>query len=478
MIFPSYIFFLLFLPAVLIGWYAIRAPRWRLAFLTAASYLFYGWWDYRFVVLMIATTVLDYICGRAIYLANNQGRRRFWLIASMVGNLGSLGFFKYFNFFTDSLTGLLTQLDVAAPLPVLNVVLPIGISFYTFQSMSYSIDIYRRKCKPTNDLLTFTAYVSMFPQLVAGPIVRYECMEEQLRTLKPTTPPERIADGVWLFVIGLVKKVWIADTLAPMAEYAFDSVGSPGLFTAWAGTFAYTFQLYFDFSAYSDMARGLGLMLGFDFPINFDSPYKSGDISEFWRRWHITLSQWLRDYLFIPLGGSKGKMLTTLRNLGVVMFLGGLWHGAAWTFVAWGIYHGLLLVGFACWARLSPVRLPRVAGVAATLLLVMVGWVIFRANSMGGAVEVLAGLVGMNGVEPLNYTSTTFGISLPSVYGMFGGAHGVVFLALVTSIALFAPNSQQLPRPKHPVCGAALACVMLIALTTFSTEAPFLYFEF
>ncbi|MFQ5489804.1 MAG: MBOAT family O-acyltransferase [Phycisphaerae bacterium] len=479
MIFPSYIFVLVFLPCVLAGWYGLRSVRLRLGFLTVCSYIFYGWWDYRFVVLMLATTLLDYFVGRAISLTDNVEARRRYLALSVAGNLASLGFFKYFNFFSESLAELLGGLGLEANVPMLHVVLPIGISFYTFQSMSYSIDIYRGKCKPTGDLLSFLAYVSMFPQLVAGPIVRYDFVEGQLRNLgRQPASLDGISDGVWLFVVGLVKKIWIADALSPVVALAFDGGSAPAFYTAWAGTVCYTFQLYFDFSAYSDMARGLGGMLGFAFPVNFDSPYKAGNIAEFWRRWHITLSEWLRDYLFIPLGGSRGSMVKTLRNLGMVMFLGGLWHGAAWNFVAWGLLHGLLLIVYATWKRVGPVTLPRPVGVAVTFFCVMIGWAVFRADSLGGALEVLAGLAGLHGFEPLTYYSTTFGLNLPALYGTTGGAHGLAFLTLVALVAFLAPNSQQLPKPRHPAFGVACGLIVLCAVTTFMDEAPFLYFEF
>lgn len=479
MIFPSYIFVLVFLPLALLGWYAIRSLRVRLAFLTLASYAFYGWWDYRFVALMIGSTLLDYICGGMIHRTTDAGRRRRWLVLSICGNLCSLGIFKYFDFFTGSLHDLLATFGVAVSLPMLDVVLPLGISFYTFQSMSYTIDIYRGRCRPAADLLRFTAYVSMFPQLVAGPIVRYEHIENQLSSLdRRRNSLEQVSDGVWLFVIGLVKKVWIADQFAPVAAAAFDGGGPPQLVTAWAGTLGYTFQLYFDFSAYSDMARGLGLMLGFDFPVNFNSPYKSANISEFWNRWHITLSHWLRDYLYIPLGGSRRGTARTLRNLSITMFLGGLWHGAAWNFVLWGVYHGALLVAHACWRRTTRFRLPRLVAVPMTFLSVMIGWALFRANSLGGAVDVLSGMVGRYGLEPFTCASQTLGLCFPDIYAQFGGMHGLAFLAAVAGLAFFAPNSEQLPKPRHPICGVLLAIIVAGTLTTFMEETPFLYFTF
>ena len=479
MIFPSYIFLLAFLPLAVTGWYAIRSLRWRLFFLTAASYVFYGWWDYRFAFLMLASTLLDYVCGARIHASRDPVVRRRWLIASIAGNLGSLGFFKYYGFFAESAQTLLAALDWHVSPPMLHIVLPLGISFYTFQSMSYTIDIYRNRCAPTRDLLHFMTYVSMFPQLVAGPIVRYSEIEEQLRSIdhdRIRTGP--ICDGVWLFVIGLVKKVWIADTLAPVAEHAFDISVSPGLFTAWSGALCYTFQLYFDFSAYSDMARGLGLMLGFSFPVNFNSPYKSGNIAEFWNRWHITLSHWLRDYLYIPLGGSRCGTGRTIRNLAVTMLLGGLWHGAAWTFVVWGAFHGVLLSVHAAWKRMTGWRLTRAVAVPLTFGCVVVGWVLFRSGSLHRAGQMLAAMVGANGVEPLSYRSATLGLSLPRIYSQFGGLHGVLFLSVVAAAAFWAPNSEQLPKPRRAVCGVALGVVVAVTLTTLTKPTPFLYFTF
>ncbi len=477
MIFPSYIFLLVFLPVVLALWYGLRSLRARVLSLTIASFVFYGWWDYRFCSLMLASTALDYICGGKIDASDDEGTRKRWFALALVGNLGSLGFFKYYDFFTLSLVSALSEIGVQASLPVLHVVLPVGISFYTFQSLSYSIDIYRRRCEPTSSFLVFAAYVSMYPQLVAGPIVRYTDVEDQLRAL-PTQQVDfgQLADGAWYFLIGLVKKIWIADLVAGFADKVFDGPSAPPLFAAWLGALAYTFQLYFDFSAYSDMAVGLGKMLGIEFPKNFDSPYKSEDISEFWRRWHITLSSWLRDYLFIPLGGSRGGIAKTLRNLFITMFLGGLWHGAAWTFVAWGCLHGALLAGHAVWKRASPWRLPKVPAVAVTFLFVVAGWVLFRATSFERAFEVLAGMVGLNGKDPLTYVHSS-GLRLPAV--LIGTKlSSLAMVGVAGVIAFLAPNSHQLPRPRHPVVGALLGLVLLVTLMQFMKATPFLYFQF
>lgn len=250
------------------------------------------------------------------------------------------------------------------------------------------------------------------------------------------------------------------------------------LLTAWAGAICYSFQLYYDFSGYSDMARGLGRMLGFDFPINFDSPYKSASISEFWTRWHITLSRWLRDYLYIPLGGSHTTKYKTARDLGITMFLGGLWHGAGWQFVAWGLYHGALLAIHSAWRRMSSSRLPRSLCIAGTFLLVTIGWVLFRSTSLTHAIEMLAAMAGANGLEPLAHHSLMLGINVPAIYVQCSGAHGLLFLCAVAAAALFAPNSQNLRKPQHPAFAVAIAGAVVVMMTTFGAESPFVYFQF
>lgn len=335
MVFASYAFLFCFLPATLGLYYLVRKGE-REAVLTLASYLFYGWWRPDFVLLMLSSTVIDYWAGRTIYASRDSGQRRRFLILSICVNLGLLGYFKYWNFGIDSLNALLAQWDVGhISWPA--IVLPVGISFYTFQSMSYSIDIYRGAARPVERFDHFACYVALFPQLVAGPIVRYNTLEKQLRSREHSW--EKFSSGARLFQIGMAKKLIIADNLAPVADAAFAAT-DPGCAASWVGLLAYTFQIYYDFSGYSDMAIGLGRMFGFEFPVNFNSPYKSKSITEFWRRWHISLSTWLRDYLYIPLGGNKRGSIRTYVNLGLTMLLGGLWHGAAWTFVAWGAYQG------------------------------------------------------------------------------------------------------------------------------------------
>jgi alginate O-acetyltransferase complex protein AlgI len=404
MVFSSHLFLFYFLPLALAV--SLLAPRrvW-LGVLAVVSYAFYGWANPAFMLLMMFSTVLDYLCG--LWLAREADRRRLHHIThrtaqekaavwmSVVTNLSLLGFFKYFNFAAENYRALTDRLGLAQPDFFLEVTLPLGISFYTFQSMSYTIDIYRGQAQPMKSFAGFAAYVSMFPQLVAGPIVRFQTVARQLR--RPDRAWSAFARGVACFSLGLGKKVLIANPCGKVADTLF---GAPdaGVLESWLGMFAYSFQIYFDFSGYSDMAIGLGLMLGFRFPINFNSPYQAYSITNFWQRWHITLSTWLRDNLYIPLGGNRYGDLRTYANLLTVMFLGGLWHGASWNFVIWGSAHGLLLAaeraapGRSLWSRL-----PGFVQVALTFTVVSLLWVLFRAPDLPGALDYYARLFGLTG---------------------------------------------------------------------------------
>jgi alginate O-acetyltransferase complex protein AlgI len=366
-------------------------------------------------------------------------------------------------------------------LPLLQLILPLGISFYVFKSISYSIDIFRGDAQPAPDFMHFAAFMALFPELVAGPIVRYGALAEQLRRL--STIRVSLADfsnGIWMFILGLSKKLLIADKVAPLADRLFDGSGPVQAGAAWAGSLAYTMQLYFDFSAYSDMAVGLGLMLGFRFPLNFISPYKATSIADFWNRWHITLSHFLRDYLFIPLGGSRGRVAVTVRNLFITMFLGGLWHGAAWTFIAWGVYHGFLLAVNAVWRTVTQFRLPNVSAVLLTFFAVHLGWVLFRSPTFARAYEIYAGMVGMNGTESLfevSVVSMTFG-RLPRLVDIAGGVEVSFFLVLGLFIAFFAPNAQSLPRRFNLVTGAIMGLLLMLCVGSLGKDTPFIYFQF
>jgi alginate O-acetyltransferase complex protein AlgI len=485
MVFSSHLFVFWFLPAVLAVYYLLPR-RARHAGLTLLSYLFYGWANPLFMILMAASTVVDFLCGLAMTgrlgarrrqpierLEPNGPRSRRQRVAvtvSVVANLSLLGFFKYFNFAVDSYNALLVAagLDGAQLDSVLRVALPLGISFYTFQSMSYSIDVYRGHSRALTSFVDFACYVSLFPQLVAGPIIRFSEIADQLR--RRTHTLAKLARGAAFFSLGLAKKVLLANPCGKVADTVFDA-GSVLVLDAWYGVTAYAFQIYFDFSGYSDMAIGLGLMLGFVFPKNFDSPYRAESITDFWRRWHISLSSWLRDYLYVPLGGSRRGERRTYINLALVMLLGGLWHGAAWSFVAWGALHGLLLAAERLRGRRGLFAgLPRPLRVGGTFFLVLVSWVFFRAADLPAAGRFLAAMSGM--AEPQPGAALVGGIVYQPYY--------LATVALAAVVIWAAPQSWDWTR-RLPAWKAA-ACLVLfwLSLAALTTQAynPFIYFIF
>jgi alginate O-acetyltransferase complex protein AlgI len=467
MLFNSYEFIFLFLPIVLFMYYAVLRGRGRMIFLTLMSYLFYGWWDYRFCALMLMSTLIDYVAGIGISRAATRQGQRIWMICSITSNLTLLGFFKYFDLLARTVNH--AAAFVGAPshlLPVLNITLPVGISFYTFQSMSYAIDMYLGTAKRARGFWEFACYVALYPQLVAGPIVRYHELADQL--VQRTHTVQKMAAGITLFVLGLAKKVILADGVAPLVARAFGSA-APGLFDSWTGLLAYAMQIYFDFSGYSDMAIGLGLMLGFQFPQNFNSPYKAVSITDFWRRWHMSLSTWLRDYLYIPLGGNRHGPWRTYFNLFATMLIGGLWHGANWTFVIWGGYHGALLaieraVGKKSVISGAPPALQR----GLTFMLVLLGWVLFRCASLSQAGGLFAGLAGLNG------------IGFSAVRDLGGMPLNAVILAVTLSMVWTAPNTQEIRYCHGIPLGVALAVlfVLCVAVILLNSSSPFLYFQF
>lgn len=441
MVFSTTIFLFLFLPVFLGGYYLLPF-RARSAWILLGSWVFYGWWRLDFLGLLILTTVWTYLLGGIVAEGSSgarSGRAKTALVVGVVLNLGSLAYFKYFNFAVDSLNFVLTAAG-SDGISAWNVILPIGISFYVFQATSYLVDVYRGDAPSARSYLDLAAYIALFPQLIAGPILRYKDLADQLRSR--THSFDKFSEGSYRFMIGFCKKVLIADTVALIADVAF-SMQQPGLLGAWLGTLAYSSQLYFDFSGYSDMAIGLGLMMGFRFMENFNHPYISRSITEFWRRWHISLSTWLRDYLYIPLGGNKGGPLKTYRNVLLVMLLGGLWHGAAWTFVVWGAWHGCILAferylgnrramsrsgalpggaapgttaargarsNTAVAGSTSPSDAAGFVAVLRTMFLVMLGWVVFRAPDFSGAVRIYGGLFGLQGIGPREVLQVEIGM--------------------------------------------------------------------
>jgi alginate O-acetyltransferase complex protein AlgI len=462
MLFNSYVFVFCYLPAALAGWWLLRGTSGRLLFITLASYFFYGWWDWRFLPLMIASTTVDYLAGAKIAASDSPVARKQWLILSLSFNLAVLGFFKYFGFFADSINQVATGMGMSALVPTLHLILPIGISFYTFNSMSYTIDIYRGLVRPAKSALHFSAFVALFPHLIAGPIVRYSDIEQQFAALKQRLSAIQASAGIYFFTVGLAKKVLIADRLARPVSTFFATSSSQGLVPSWCAVLGYTFQLYFDFSGYSDMAVGLAYLLGIQFPQNFNSPYKAANISDFWRRWHISLSSWLRDYLFIPLGGSRGSTARTALNLGITMFLGGLWHGANWTFVVWGLYHGILLAAYALLKKREWVPESLLLSRSLTFLLVTLGWVFFRSGSLGQAVHTLAGLFGLHGIGAVQEFSPVY----------------LACLFTAAAIAFRCKNSWEITFEPHAKYAYALAAMLAASILLFGGASPFLYFQF
>lgn len=391
--------FLIFFPIVFI-FYHLLDHKSQNQLLLIASYIFYGAWDYRFLSLLMFTTLMDYGFSLVLDGTRSDRIRKLCLWISVVANLGILGFFKYFNFFAENLVTLFAEFGIKADLIALNIVLPLGISFYTFQSMSYTIDVYRRRLRAERNLIDFALYVSFFPQLVAGPIERADRLLPQVKNRRVLTL-SKCADGLWLVLRGFVKKVVIADNLAYIADAVFSQEKSLSGVATLLGVYAFAFQIYCDFSGYSDIARGLAKWLGFELMVNFETPYLARNPSEFWRRWHISLSTWLRDYLYIPLGGNRLGPFRNYLNLMITMLLGGLWHGASWTFIVWGAYHGVLLMTYRFYTSVCekinrsiviPIKLsPRVAQlihVFVTFQFVCMGWIFFRSQTLEQALRI------------------------------------------------------------------------------------------
>lgn len=477
MVFSSHIFVFYFLPLTLLLYYLLP-KRGRHLGLTLLSYLFYGWANPYFVFLMMGSTVIDYICGRGMTSegqvldegAPRSRRQRAFLILSICSNLSLLGFFKYLNFGIDSYNVLVETLGLEAWQwdTFFRITLPLGISFYTFQSMSYTIDVYRGDARPIRNFTDFSCYVSMFPQLVAGPIIRFREIADQLVTRTHTV--EKFGRGVAFFCLGMSKKILLANPCGKVADLCFDS-GPAGVLDAWYGVSAYSFQIYFDFSGYSDMAVGLGLMMGFVFPRNFDHPYRSQSITEVWRRWHLSLSRWLRDYLYFPLGGNRKSERRTYANLALVMILGGLWHGASWNFVFWGAFHGTFLMVERAQGKESFYR--RLRGgikVGITFVLMLFSWVFFRSVDLPGSLHYFACMFGLDsGGDGADLISGV--IYQPYYLICFAAAAYVVWGCRDTW-----DYTQRITGPKAAYC-MVLLCAALIMMTTQGFN-PFIYFIF
>lgn len=464
MLFNSFVFLCAFLPVTYVVFWTLGTARARYVWLTLTGYVFYGYWDPRFTLLMAFSTAVSFIAGLGFLRYRDQKQRRLCLIVPITIDLLLLGFFKYANFALGSTRDLFGLFGWQVSVPHLNVILPIGISFYTFHTISYIIDSYRGVIKPTRNFFEFSAYVSLFSQLVAGPIVRFRQIEEDLENLGQTPPDKWLTKGISFFIIGLVEKVVVADSLAAFVDPAFANHSQLSSLGVWFTLIGYSLQLYFDFSGYSDMAVGLGYMFGLRIPQNFNSPYKALDPSDFWQRWHISLSSCLRDYLYIPFGGNRHGESKTLRNLMLTMLIGGLWHGASWNFVIWGGYHGLLLILHRRWGK-SWDRLPHLLRQVSMFVLVLVGWVFFRSLDLATATSLLKRMV-----------IPTSGSLVP------GALPFAVFTAFALCWAMSGPSafdlfSQDGPtRRRAYVLSAAFgACIAIMA---GASSSPFLYFQF
>ena len=400
--------FAFFLPIVFtLYWFVFqRKLKLQNLLVVLASYVFYGWWDWRFLSLIFISTFQDYFIALKIDQTSDKRKRRIWLLVSILVNIGILGFFKYYNFFIDNFVEAFTLIGFKTNITSLQIILPVGISFYTFQTLSYTIDVYKRKLEPTKDFIAFSAYVSFFPLLVAGPIERATHLLPQFFA-KRSFDYEKAVDGMRQILWGLFKKIVIADNCAVYVNYVFNNHHDSSGSTLWLGAIFFAFQIYGDFSGYSDIAIGTARLFGINAIRNFNFPYFSRDIAEFWRRWHISLTTWFRDYVYIPLGGSRVSKQKVIRNTFIIFLISGFWHGANWTFIVWGAFHAVLFLPLillgknrkntdtVAEGKLLP-NVKEIFQMGITFLLVVVGWVFFRAESIGQAFEYLAGMVQAN----------------------------------------------------------------------------------
>ena len=464
MVFSSFIFLFGFLPVVLALYY-ITPRRFRNVTLFVVDLVFYSWGEPKLVLLMMVSVLLNYFSAILIGIYRPKKRlARAIFILSIILNLGLLGFFKYIGFIGETLQFMLPFLNI----PILEVSLPIGISFYTFQTMSYTIDVYRNTVAVQKNVITFGTYVSLFPQLIAGPIVRYSDVAEQLVNRRESL--QQFTDGVRIFLIGLAKKVLIANQMGVLWDILRKSTDG-GVIGAWCGILAYTFQIYYDFSGYSDMAIGLGKMFGFEFMKNFDYPYISESITEFWRRWHISLGTWFREYVYIPLGGNRKGLGRQIINMSVVWFLTGLWHGASWNFILWGVYFGILLIIEKTFLLKALKKAPAIVRHIYALFFIVLGWVLFYFENMGEMGVFLGRLFGAQG----------FGLSVNT------GAAILSFLPLMIAAAVI--STPLLTNTFHRIKSSGVrmvlentGCVLSLLLCTASLAGssynPFLYFKF
>lgn len=465
MLFNSVIFLFFYLPIAYFVFWKLKTKEARYLWLTVGGYVFYGWWSFKFCFLMLFSTLVSYFAGLYLLKTEDPKKKKIAMIVAISIDLLLLGFFKYFNFLAENLNSLSSLLGVQATIPAIHVILPVGISFYTFHTMSYMIDAYRGVIRPTRNFFEFTTYVSLFSQLVAGPIVRFRQIEDDLEKIDRPQTKNNLELGFQYLVLGLFKKVMIADSLAAWVDPGFAASSDLNSLSTWLIVLGYTYQLYFDFSGYSDMAVGLGFLFGIQIPINFDSPYKALNPSDFWKRWHISLSSWLRDYLYISLGGNRSGEWKTYRNLFLTMLLGGLWHGAQWTFVIWGAYHGLLLIAHRVKDRVLGEKFSFPAIFSRLLMFVsaVVGWVFFRAMTVEESKNILKKMFSLTSGSSLNHELSF-----------------MVMITLAATTAHFLPNTHEWRKSFNKPYSLILILMFILVLTRIisNENSPFLYFQF
>ncbi|MFD2823332.1 MBOAT family protein [Lacinutrix iliipiscaria] len=468
--------FAIFLPIVfVIYWFVFKSHlKLQNLFIVCASYLFYAWWDYRFLALIALSTLVDFIVAKQLKKQKDQKQRKGLLMLSLVFNLGILAFFKYFNFFIESWVDAWQFLGINMQTSTLNIILPVGISFYTFQTLSYTIDIYRNKIEPTDSLIQFAAFVSFFPQLVAGPIERASHLLPQFNK-KRVFNSEFAISGFYLIIWGLFKKVVVADNCAFFVNQIFNGTSGHSSMELFLGAVLFAFQIYGDFSGYSDIAIGIARLFGFSLMTNFSFPYFSRDIAEFWRRWHISLSTWFRDYLYIPLGGSKGTKVQSLRNVLIVFLVSGFWHGANWTFIIWGALHAVLFLPlllaqknrtYVNSTRISIQQFPKLL---ITFVLVTFAWIFFRADSVTIAYEFIVEIFSFNG-NSLNVFFKSSKTLLFSAIIVFS-----ILILLLFEFLAVQKNKKEVVLSKYT---AVIIAIIICLMGVFKNPSEFIYFQF
>jgi len=471
MVFSSSLFLVYFFPIFLVIYYLLPYKL-KNSFIVLASMLFYAWSGAKYLPFLLLSLLFDFYIAKAIDARDGKARKQV-LAFSIIVNVGLLLYFKYANFFIENVNTALGSEAISWT----KVALPIGISFFTFHKLSYTIDIYRKVKTPFTNIINYTLYILLFPQLIAGPIIRFNEISDQIENRENALTIDNRLEGFFRFIIGLSKKVLIANIIGQEADKVFDmNLGDMAMQDAWKGALAYTFQIYFDFSGYSDMAIGIGLMMGFRFPENFNNPYLATNITDFWRRWHMTLSRWMRDYLYIPLGGNKVSTVRLYLNLWIVFLISGLWHGAQWNFIFWGAYHGLFLVLDRLFLKRITEKLPHIVQVALTFFLVIIGWIFFRADSIAQGFDMVKIMFSTSAILPEYEFGQAFWVML--FIGFLISFYGIFIKELEQKQAQWYNPFATPAKSIVFTLVALLLFVLCLAEITSAGFNPFIYFRF